>query len=101
MKKFLLGLGGILLVGAVTWTALFFTVPQVKDWTLHDVFKIERTVEDEPTDENQDPDCVVPPEDSGETDTETGDVVPGDDPSILPEDGPVTPEENPNENTGE
>lgn len=72
MKKFLLGVGGILLVGAVTWTALFFTVPQVKDWTLHEVFKIERTVEDE----NQDPGCVIPPEDNGEnneTNEEGGD----------------------------
>ena len=45
MKKFLLGFTGVVLIGAITWTALFFTVPQVKDWTLHEVFKIERTVE--------------------------------------------------------
>ena len=62
MKKFLLGLTGTVIVGALLWTALFFTVPQVKDWTLHDVLKIERTLEDE----NLDPGEDIPPEDNGE-----------------------------------
>ena len=75
MKKFLLGLTGTVIVGALLWTALFFTVPQVKDWTLHEVFKIERTVEDE----NQDPGCVIPPEDNGEN-NENNDVVTPDGP---------------------
>ena len=97
MKKFLLGLTGTVIVGALLWTALFFTVPQVKDWTLHEVFKIERTVEDE----NQDPGEDVPPEDNDENNENNDVVIPdGNDPSILPG---FNPEEgiNPDENVEE
>ena len=56
MKKFFKYLGIFLLVGAVVWVGLFFTVPQVKDLTYR-VFNIERTFEDDTTnteDENTD-----------------------------------------------
>lgn len=56
MKKIITGILGTVLVVALAWGALFLAVPQVKDWTYR-VFKIERTVEDDTTnteDENTD-----------------------------------------------
>ena len=79
MKNFLKSAGLILLGGIVLWAGACAISPTVKDWTLYDVLRIERVVEDESTDdtttddttedknneiENEDPGCIVPPDEN-------------------------------------
>ena len=99
MKKFLTCLGITILVGVVAWTGLFFTVPQVHDWTLYDVLRYERVIDNEtPKDETTDDTTGDENTESGENTEGEGsgdEVAPGDDSSILPDDGSgaVTPED--------
>ena len=62
LLSFLKIIGIIAFVALLIWVITYFTVPEVKDWTNTNIFKIETHVEDEEVDivDPFGPDIAVP-----------------------------------------